>query len=200
MNPHVLYRKLADKKKELTDAGLLAENIAHRPAIFKEIAGIDHALNLVREEIARELMHGPIEVDEEGLRSCQLAIREISDKRIEELLEFMTIVHYRDGEYREAVLPENYRTVSYTWDVKTKGPALSLEKVGWVWGYHTWASPSLFKPTVAEVLSAIDGTTPMVATHVCLQFDPTAEYQHKPDLRSKSGHHRSRIYLLKRAS
>lgn len=55
--------------------------------------------------------------------------------------------------------PVDPRQAAFTWDPKPVGPpADNLRKLDIIRTYHSWGAPSMFKPSVAEVLAQLSPT------------------------------------------
>lgn len=81
-------------------------------------------------------------------------IPEISDEHLAELLmEIQPVV--RMGGVLWHIAPVHPRTQSFTWDLVLTMPAEPVKVIGSSPTFHTYGAPSLFKPSVAEVLAQI---------------------------------------------
>lgn len=83
----------------------------------------------------------------------------ITDERLAELMAKIKPV-VRDNVSQGArklsyVTPRNPRNESFTWEPQRLGQANDLVEIARMDTYHTWAYYGFFKPTVAEVLAAI---------------------------------------------
>ena len=61
----------------------------------------------------------------------------------------------REGETLHYIERCDPRTVAFTWALQTTEPALGLKRLRTVTTFHTYGAPSLFKPSIAEVISQI---------------------------------------------
>ena len=84
------------------------------------------------------------------LYDCEIA----EMRHIEPLLSVPGTDWYRRVENQERIDP---KAVSYLWDAKPTGNLLAFSPFNWtdIISFHTWGAPSLFKPSLAEVYSAI---------------------------------------------
>ena len=82
------------------------------------------------------------------------SIPAISDELLAELCKKIVPVTEVDGQlfYVEDVDP---RTIAFTWDPKVKSPAIELNELVTLRTLHSYGAPSLFKPSIAEVLAQI---------------------------------------------
>lgn len=86
-------------------------------------------------------------------------VQDITDDTIKSMLEVMKpAVRTHNGWYREISIENtDYRNESFIWDKTLIGPEFVSNGLdeGWIPTFHTFGAPSLFKPSLAEVLSAI---------------------------------------------
>lgn len=87
-------------------------------------------------------------------------LREISDERVQELLQHITpLVRNRkdDDALYEIELPEKLRTTAFTWDptFTKRVDEASLIHLAVITTYHSCGYALLFKPDIAEVLAQI---------------------------------------------
>jgi len=120
-------------------------------------------------------------------------IPDITDSRIAVILNRVKpVVETKPGYYREVVLVDP-RGMAFLWDPKLVGEPLRLKALRRVRTYHTWGSPALFKPSLAEVCAFLQNQDLEGATHFCLEAD---DGLHKPDACNSSGYHSGVCTLL----
>ena len=96
-------------------------------------------------------------------------IPDITDARISDLLLRITpLVKVGDDLYRFE--PVDPRTTAFTWGPKVVGAPVQVRPRGWITTYHSWGHPSLFKPSLAEVLAQINDHW-LGVDHHGLRFD-----------------------------
>ena len=66
------------------------------------------------------------------------------------------------------------RKVAFTWDPSAGEPAKNLKKASEILTYHCYSSPSLFKPSIAEVLAQIAKLPPSLLNGV-VAFETMSE-------------------------
>lgn len=71
----------------------------------------------------------------------------------EKVLKYRTIRPIVDGFYIKE--PSSLFDVSYIWEPEKLDLARNLEKIGKITAYSRWGHPSLFKPSIGEIISAI---------------------------------------------
>jgi len=81
-------------------------------------------------------------------------VPKITDERLAELLARIRPVHRFDGELCY-IKPVDPRRIAFTWDPKKDMRADGLVALQYVMTCHDYGHPSLFKPSVAEVLAQI---------------------------------------------
>jgi len=86
-------------------------------------------------------------------------VRSVTDAEIREMLAVMRpVVQAGMNQWRMVdVSGVHPRDVSYIWNPKPYGPALTPDQLdsGRIMSFHNFGAPSLFKPSLAEVLGAI---------------------------------------------
>lgn len=84
-----------------------------------------------------------------------LQIPPISDALLADLSARIKPVVMNDDNELFYIEPVDPRTIAFTWDPKLVGGPLDLVPVVRLWTLHSYAAPSLFKASVAEVLAQI---------------------------------------------
>lgn len=82
---------------------------------------------------------------------------EISDEDLDRLWSHMKalVVSETDGELYWVVGPDDLRGIAYTWEPKFGGKAEGIDPLATIRTLHTWSYYGFFKPSIAEVCSAI---------------------------------------------
>jgi hypothetical protein len=106
-----------------------------------------------------------------------------------------------------AIEKVDLRGTSFIWDPVLVGPPLDLVPVRMIPSYHDWGYYGLFKPSVAEVLSAMQKHDLLNDVREGFFWLDKSSVQmtgerllHCPDEENKSGYHRALVLLLRKKS
>lgn len=108
-------------------------------------------------------------------------VPEISDRRLAELLERLVPITV-DGQERASFIQMPHpRTEAYLWSPDPSGPVPGLRVLVRFRTFHAYGAPSLFKPSIAEVLAQLPAELPPEA-RAFTTFPETAELSERGDL------------------
>lgn len=99
-----------------------------------------------------------------------IQIPEITDERLKELMDQIKPVIEFDGA-KHYIRKCHPRNEAYTWDAKKAAKAPPLKEVASIRTYHRYGHPSMFKPSIAEVLAQVADQVPEEALADIIAFE-----------------------------
>jgi hypothetical protein len=137
----------------------------------------------------------PRDPDDQGLADRGIPV--IDDGQLRERVYMVVPVDH--GTHRRIRLPDNLRTIAFTWSPVFGDVFAGLEPAKTVKTLHTHGAPSLFKPSIAEVLAqAPDDLHEYVA--FSLRGPETAEDMNRYPACTNAGYHVAEVTYYRKAA